>query len=148
MLKGDDLVRFYERLCGPFIHMAQGDKAIWVRYLMSGGSAWAPFTYDVRVGNGVEMPSGSLPLSVKAAFALTTKRIDAVNFGREKIRIIEVKLRAGASAVGQLITYRDLFVRTYPNTPPIEMWLITDQLQPDMISVLIETGINYIEVGY
>jgi len=141
------LLTHYERLYGPFVHMAPNDKAIWLRYLMMGGAQLAPFQYDVRVGTGVQMPSGSSPMELNIAHALTTKRIDALCHVDGKVRIIEVKQRAGLSAIGQLIGYGQLFVKTFPQSPPYELWLVTDQLQPDMSGVLIENNIHYVEVG-
>lgn len=148
MLTGLDLVRFYERQYGPFIGMAPADQAIWVRYLMQGGNLYAPFTYNLRVGDGLQMPPDSSEMDRKTAWALTTKRIDVMCASADALRIIEVKQYAGASAVGQLITYRDLYRKTYNPVHNLEMWLITDQLQPDMKPVLIQSGIFWAEVGH
>lgn len=147
MTELEPLVEVYERRYGPFIHMAPLDKSIWVRYLMQGGEWFAPFTYDLRVGNGVKMPPGTDPMGLRIAHALTTKRIDVLCVVDGRPRIIEVKQRAGASAVGQLITYRDLYHRTFPSQPVPEMLLVTDILQPDMRPVLLQSNIAYYEVG-
>ena len=146
-MRGDDLIKFYERQYGPFTHMAPGDKAIWVRYLMHGGNLFAPFAYDIRVGNGTQMPPGSTNRQLRTAYALSTKRIDVLCAVSGTMRIIEVKQRAGAGAVGQLITYRDLYLLDTANKYPVEMWLITDELQPDMSHVLTGNNIHCVEVG-
>lgn len=141
------IIELYERRFGPFIHMAPLDKSIWVRYLMQGGEQFAPFIYDLRVGNGVQMPAGTDAIGLRAAYALTTKRIDVLCFVNKRARIIEVKQRAGLSAVGQLIGYRDLYHRTVPDQQIPEMLLVTDILQPDMKPVLLQSNIQYYEVG-
>lgn len=141
------LVEVYERRFGPFVHMAPLDKSIWVRYLMQGGEQFAPFTYDLRVGNGVKMPPGTDAMGLRIAHVLTTKRIDVLCFVDQRPRIIEVKQRAGLSAVGQLIGYRDLYHRQFPEQPIPEMFLVTDILQPDMRPVLLQSNIQYYEVG-
>lgn len=146
-MENDELVKFYERKFGPFVHMAPNDKAIWLRYLMAGGDVFGPFTYDVRVGSGITMPAGSDKRAVSAAYALTTKRIDVLCIHNNVTRIIEVKKRAGPDAIGQLITYELLFNRAIDRPTPTEKWLITDELQPDMVHVLIEHSIHYVEVG-
>lgn len=143
----DNLIRWYERQYGPFVHMSQLDKAIWLRYLMAGGSQFAPFIYDLRVGDGVKMPTGSTDFDIRAALALTTKRIDAIAFHANRVRIYEVKQRAGLSAIGQLVGYKTLHDLAFPSSSVSEMWLITDRLQPDMTTPLITAGINYVEVG-
>lgn len=147
MSTADPLIETYERRYGPFIHMAPLDKSVWVRYLMQGGAQFAPFTYDLRVGNGLKMPAGSDSITLRTAYALTTKRIDVLCFVDQRPRIIEVKQRAGLSAVGQLIGYRDLYNRQFPEQPIPEMFLVTDVLQPDMRPVLLESNISYYEVG-
>lgn len=141
------IIELYERRFGPFIHMAPLDKSIWVRYLMQGGEQFAPFTYDLRVGNGLKMPTGTDAMGLRAAYALTTKRIDVLCIVDGRPRIIEVKQRAGLSAVGQLIGYRDLYNRQFPDQPMPEMFLITDILQPDMKPILLQSNIQYFEVG-
>lgn len=146
-MKDDELIRYYERRFGPFVHMSPNDIAIWVRYLIAGGERYAPFTYDVRVGDGVTMPAGSDRRAISAAYALTTKRIDVLCIVNGIARIIEIKKRAGAGAVGQLITYEQLFLQNNPSQLPTEKWLITDELQPDMVPILIQNNISYVEVG-
>ena len=148
MLQGHDLIRFYERQFGPFVHMGAADKAIWVRYLMQGGAAYAPFSYDLRVGHGVEAPRGTGIIGTKAAYALTTKRIDVVCYRGNTVRIIEVKQRAGLSAIGQLIGYRDLYNQQNSDGYAVELMLVTDELQPDMQSILEQQTIAWYEVGY
>ena len=143
----NDLVKFYERTYGPFVHMGESDKAIWIRYLMQGGNAMAPFEYDLRVGDGVDMGPGANSFEVKAAYALTTKRIDVIARQGSTIVIIEVKLRAGLGAIGQLIGYRDLFMKQFPDSTSVEMLLVTDRLQPDMVPLLVQNNIRYYEVG-
>lgn len=142
-----EILAIYERAFGPFVHMSQEEKSIWMRYLQQGGSRNAPFIYDVRVGDGVQMPAGSSSYAVKSAYALTTKRIDVVYFQNGNAVIVEVKRRAGLSAVGQLIGYRDLFKLTPGFTGEIAMLLVTDNLQPDMRPILSDNNISYYEVG-
>lgn len=136
-----------ERQFGPFVHMSQPEKAIWIRWLLAGGTRFAPFRYDIRVGDGLQMPAGSDGFAIRAAYALTTKRIDALYFEGSNAVIVEVKQRAGASAIGQLITYRDLLLRSPYAPATASMLLITDELQPDMETVLRENGIFWNEVG-
>ena len=138
---------WYERLYGPFVHMSQEEKAIWIRWLQAGGTQFAPFKYDIRVGDGLQMPPGSSGYAVRSAYALTTKRIDALYFDGTTSVIVEVKRRAGAGAVGQLITYRDLYEKTPGFTGDTRMLLVTDELQPDMAPVLRQSGIFWNEVG-
>jgi hypothetical protein len=145
-MTNDQLISFYERSFGPFVHMAPLDKSIWSRFLMQGGATFAPFQYDIRVGDGVELPSNATPMDNRVAQALTTKRIDVLAWVNGHIIIIEVKQRAGLSAIGQLVGYKVLYQKQFPENPGIELWLVTDKLQPDMITPLNAANIRYFEV--
>ena len=140
------LANHYERIFGPFTHMGPGDKAIWTTYLMHGGAQFAPFEYDLRVGDGTQLPDGSNQLSRSIALALTRKRIDVLYFFQNRPVIVEVKQRAGLSAVGQLLGYRKLYMTDHPDHGEPMLLLVTDVLQPDMIPILIENNIQYFEV--
>lgn len=136
----------YERQFGPFVHMGPEDKAIWLRFLLRGGTRFAPFQYDLRVGEGIKMPADASARERHIAQTLTTKRIDVVWMHNGETIICEVKKRAGSTAIGQLILYSDLYRKTFPDMPPPRRVLITDQLEPDMAATLIENDIQYIEV--
>jgi hypothetical protein len=143
MLNTSDTLREYERAFGPFVHMSPAEKAIWLRFLQMGGTQFAPFSYDVRVGDGLQMPAGSTSYDIKAAAALTTKRIDVLYFIRTTAVIVEVKVRAGLGALGQLVGYRDLFLKGGTNGTDARMLLITDSLQPDVAQVLEQNGVAW-----
>ena len=147
MASESEILKFYERQYGPFVHMSEPEKAIWLRYLIQGGAILAPFTYDIRVGDGVDMGPDATGFEVRTAHALTTKRIDAIGRRGSTIVIIEVKQRAGLGAIGQVLGYRDLYLHTFGNSTPVEVLLITDQLQPDMDRILASQSIPFYEVG-
>lgn len=143
---GDATLRQYERAYGPFVHMSQEEKAIWLRFLQQGGTMYAPFHYDVRVGDGLQMPPGSSSYEIKSARALTTKRIDVLFFDRILPVVVEVKRRAGLGVIGQLIGYRDLFLKDQTTFEIAAMLLVTDELQPDLAGILEQQGIRYVIV--
>ena len=132
---------------GRFVHMMPNEVPIWARWLEGEGARYAPYEYDVAVGEGVQLPEEASELERRIAAELTRKRIDAVSRQVGVVRIFEVKPRAGLSAVGQLLGYRELYRQTFRHRGPIELWLITDRLQPDMEPVLRRHGIIWREVG-
>lgn len=142
-----EIIRHAERLYGPFVHMAPNDKAIWTRYLMNGGNQAAPFLYDHRVGNGITMPAGSGRIAEATAYALTTKRIDALSYRASVWTIYEVKQRAGLTAIGQLIGYRELLREQIQPADFIALVLVTDEAQPDMHRLCDNEMIVLVEVG-
>lgn len=143
----NELRKMYERQFGPFVHMGPEDKAIWLRFLMAGGTRFAPFTYDLRVGEGLRLPPTATEKELTIAQALTTKRIDVVWMHDDQTVICEVKKRAGSTAIGQLILYADLFAQTFPDMPTPRKFLLTDRLEPDMTSTLIQHDITFVEIG-
>lgn len=143
----NELRQFYERQFGPFVHMGPEDKAIWLRFLLLGGTRFAPFTYDLRVGDGLRLPPTATGREKTIAHALTTKRIDVIWMQDGQTVICEVKKRAGSTAIGQLILYADLFRHTFPDMPEPRKFLLTDRLEPDMTATLIASDITYLEIG-
>lgn len=141
-----ELGKTYERIYGPYTHMGPGDKAIWSAYLIHGAAQFAPFTYDLRVGEGAFVGPNPDRLTQSIAAALTRKRIDVLYFDNGIPVIVEVKQRAGLTAVGQLLGYQKLFMQDNPTLPKPKLVLVTDVLQPDMIPLLIEHNISYYEV--
>lgn len=137
----------FEHQYGPFSGMAPGDQAIWCRWLANGGGAWAPFEYNIRVGNGTIMPPDATEFERQQAYYLSTKRIDALGTINGVLTIIEVKTRAGLSAIGQMLGYRDLFLQQRPTVTRVNMLLVTDALQPDMLTLLTSNGIFVDIVG-
>ncbi len=147
-MSANELLITYERLFGPFVHMGTADKAIWLRFLMQGGNQYAPFEYDVRVGDGLPVPAGEDEMYKRINYVLTTKRIDVVFEHSGTLWIVEVKQRAGLTAIGQVLGYRDLYQWTFPKAQNVGMWIVTDTLQPDMQLPLTMNNIRYTEVGY
>jgi len=141
----DQLPTLEERF-GPFVHMGRDEVEIWKRFLLNGGDSFAPFKYDIRVGEGIKMPEGSSPLSISIAWLNTTKRIDALSTSFGQVTLFEVKVRAGASVIGQLLTYRTLYHSTFNYNGRINLWVITDRLQPDMTAPLEIASIHWQEV--
>lgn len=146
-MNNKDLLTSFERLYGPFLHMAPRDKSIWLRFLINGGFQFAPFLYDVRVGNGNPLPTNATARLTALNYALTTKRIDVIFHHNDETVIVEVKHWAGLGAVGQLIGYQELYKQTFPDQGTPRMLLVTDKLQPDMEGLLNSYDIRFAEVG-
>ena len=115
---------------------------LWNRFLDRYGAEWSAFEYDVRVGP----PSGAargFDAQTQAVFeALTRLRIDAVGYRGPEIWLLEVKPFAGISAVGQLIGYRELFLRERPEVAEVALGVVTDRFTPAVGEVLASQGIQ------
>ncbi|MBA7612647.1 hypothetical protein ES703_19883 [subsurface metagenome] len=112
-------------------HMMPADIIIWTRYLKTNPFPQARISYDLHVGTPAGPLDGLTPEYQEMALALSTKRIDAVVYETRRTGIVEVKPYAGSGAIGQVLTYRLLYIREFPGSPqPIAM-ILTDYPQRD-----------------
>jgi hypothetical protein len=100
------------------------------------------FSYNVRVGNGID-PGPEYPAIYRDQYIENTqKRIDVIAWKGEQPTIIEVKDRATASSMSQILTYKTLWPITFPNTRPPKLLLVTNRVAADMPMVLDASGIT------
>lgn len=97
---------------------------------------------NVRIGAGFD-PGAAWPEEQRRNAIMNTKlRIDAVAYNGEKPTLIEVKRRAGASAIGQLLTYEAVWMKDFPATPEPGLALVTNDLQDNMMPLVTKAGIQ------
>lgn len=127
-------------------HMLPADVALWERWLDRHGDFFSAVEYDVHVGGAIErLPVWSDQL-VEMASTLAAKRIDVVGHRPGEVWIIEVKPEAGTSAIGQLVSYRILYIEKFkPATEPV-CCLVTDNLVPDERFLLDHLGFKFFVV--
>jgi len=125
-----------------FPHMLPAESAIWSAFLEKYGSGWKNYRYDVHVGEGISVGPDYDIMTQGLARALTQKRIDAVGERQGVIWIFEVKVQAALSALGQLMGYRTLYEKTFPETRHISLAIVTDQVLPDDRYVFEAHGIK------
>lgn len=122
--------------------MAKMDYELWNKFIAEKGREYDSFDYDVKVGKGVK-PTGDVPANLAADFeSLTKKRIDAVGYQPGGVTLIEVKPRAGTSALGQLLSYSDLYKSTFPGNNIKQLALVTAFINPDEENVYDKYGIK------
>jgi len=98
--------------------------------------------YCVRVGEGTD-PGPGYPEEIRRqAIANSQKRIDAIAWQGQVPTIVEVKDRAGASAIGQLVTYRALLPAIPGQRGAPRLMLVANRVAPDILPVIIENDIT------
>ncbi len=128
--------------------MLPNEIPLWERWLALYGSEYEKFAYDVHVGRGTD-PGPTYEQKWRSlAITLTQKRIDAIGKKEGVLYIFEVKPDAGLSAVGQLLSYRDLYRRDFNYIGPIRMAIVTTKIDDDIRYVMKKNGIDIYEVGY
>jgi hypothetical protein len=122
--------------------MAPREVIIFRAWLALHQNEYDRFEYNVRVGNGTD-PGAQYPAIYRQQYIENTqKRIDAVAWKGQQPTIVEVKDRATASCMSQILTYKALWPLTFPNTPAPKLLLVTNRVAADMPLVLDASGIT------
>lgn len=109
-------------------HMVGDEKQVWNRFVVKFPKRFDTVDYDFRVGEGMPYQDDWEPNIRRMVTALTQKRIDVVGWNGDRPTIIEVKVRAGLSALGQVLGYIELFkseLPSFPNPRPMIVCEIT-----------------------
>jgi hypothetical protein len=129
-------------LAQKFTHLLPGEVSLWQRYLAQHGEYFDRFEYDIHVGQGVPLDPAWPPEIIRAALALTQKRIDVVGYAGSEVWIFEIKPDAGLSALGQLLAYKMLWERDRGVPSRMYLAIVTDRLNPDEEYLFSSHGIR------
>lgn len=119
-------------------HLFPRDLAIWKKYLLTpDAQTYLGFDYDIKVGQAqidlLELNTAENRLKA----GTLAKRIDVVAFlSPSTVDLVEVKSENVPAALGQLITYKQLFKDTYPQFLTVSLLLVTDHNDPDLLPIL------------
>jgi hypothetical protein len=128
---------------GKYPHMFPHDINIWERFLDTYGSEYILFDYDIKVGTGVPPESGIAENYARMQDILSKFRIDCVGILPSSIDIIEVKPNASLSAIGQLLSYVELYKRDFLPSSPVRGVIVTDRELPDIRHLTEVHGFGY-----
>lgn len=119
---------------------------VWRAWLQLHQAEYDRFDYNIRLGTDVD-PGPDFPDNIrKAAIALNSLRVDAVGYQGAQPTIFEVKRRAGPQNIGQLLTYRHLWVATFPTSPAPQLVLVFNTLSQHILGVASASGIQLSQV--
>lgn len=125
-----------------FLHLMPAEKKLWASWMQEHGDQWTGYVYDVHVGQGRPAPD-HYPANIQAmALSISQYRIDVIARKAGVLWIFEVKPYAGTAALGQLVSYEDLYRWTFNFTDPIKKALVTDVLRPDIKALADARGIT------
>lgn len=127
-------------------HMLEDEARIWTRFLETTELHFEKISYDVHLGAGV-LPLPGDPVYMRHLLsAVTKKRVDAIGETREDIWIFEVKPRISMSALGQLVTYFELYQAEYRPTKAVMLAAIGERQAPDIRAAFDLYAVNIILV--
>lgn len=122
-------------------HLIQEDIRVWERFMEKYPGRFETVDYDFRVGQGTSVPGEWGNNMMRMARMLSQKRIDVIGWIDEDPTIIEIKSRVGLSALGQVLGYRTLFVKYFPNFPRPKLMVVCERISGDDLTVLKGNGI-------
>lgn len=125
-----------------YTHLLPQDAPVLTAFLSENGSRYSRVDYDVRVGAGRD-PGPDFDANIRQmALDLSRRRCDAVGITDARVHIIEVTDTAGTTALGQLITYANLYAQDHPNAPQPHLIIAARSMQTDMSRAYAALGIE------
>jgi hypothetical protein len=119
---------------------------VWQAWLMQHQTEYERFDYNVRLGTNVD-PGPDFPPNIrKAAIAINSLRVDAVGWQGSQPTIFEVKRRAAPNNIGQLLTYKHLWVDQFPTGPAPKLVLVFNDISQHILGVSQASGIQLAQV--
>jgi len=125
-------------------HMLSEDIGVWSKYLSDPIVPIKDVWYDVRVGKPVRLSAGASEMELRIAAGLTRKRIDVVAAVGGGFWVIEVKPIASMLALGQILSYRTLFVQEYAVQGEVWPVVVCDEIDDDLIDEFGMLGVSVI----
>lgn len=127
-------------------HLIGEDTDVWNRFILKYPGKFDTVDYDVHVGRGVDtspIPEGKYQ---QYWANLTKKRIDVIGWKNGLATIIEVKKRVSLFTLGQILGYRFLYLREFPELKSVSTLIICSSIDQDDIDVLNHYGIHFVRV--
>jgi hypothetical protein len=123
------------------------ERRIWERFRSAPPWPIDSERFSVRLGEGQIIPPGTPDWLARDIKALTQKRADVIVQSGLTTWIIEIKPRAGFSALGQLLGYGLLYVAEYDPPRPPNLAVVAETTQPDLAAALGNFSIQLYLVG-
>lgn len=133
------LLELFTRM--QFPERTQRESALIRDFLTHHIHEYDEYQFSVRVGQGLTPdPTHLTGIQFNSAHS-TKKRIDIVAWQGRQATIFEVKFRANPAAIGQLTTYRHLWMEENPNELEPQLACIARYTDPDTARVFAAAGI-------
>lgn len=124
------------------VHLLGHERRIWRKFSAAPAFPLDRVVFDLRLGQGAPVQPEWDTAIQHMARVLTQKRVDVLAFSGSDTWILEIKERAGLSALGQLLGYGTLYVQQFNPSSPPRLGVVAEDLMSDIGSVLGEFGIS------
>ena len=129
-----------------YAHMKPADIELWERFIKEFPEMYDSVQYDVPVGEGPMFDTLITEETGAHDERLYKRKIDVVGFKKDEIDIIEVKPKAGSSAIGQVLMYRNLYTKDYKPPKYPKCVIITDTISNDVADFATEAEVQMVVV--
>lgn len=118
------------------------EDAVAKAWLTKHQAEYSAVQFNVRLGTGVILASSDPEYMKRFARAATTKRADMILFNGDLVTIVEVKIRIGGSALGQLQLYRKLYMAEHPEVKTPALVAVGQTIEPDVAELYADHGVT------
>ncbi|MBA7604197.1 hypothetical protein ES703_11316 [subsurface metagenome] len=123
-------------------HMLKPDIPVWYRFLSLYGAPFLNLYYDCSLGGPLLLDKDKMDPLKKMWRQLLVKRADSIAELEDEVWIIEVSADPGLRAIGQLQSYRVLWVRDPKIFKPERLILVSETIEEDLLDVASTYGIQ------
>lgn len=127
--------------------MLKNDIPVWWRFLNSWSWKFEKIYYDVLLGGPRYTTTQLKDPLLRMWRAQLSKRADAIAELTNEIWIIEVATTPGLRAIGQLQTYRALWIRDTKIIKPEKLVIVCEDIEPDFAEAASMHGIMIFVLG-
>ncbi len=127
-------------------HLIGEDTEVWNRFISKFPDRFNTVDYDVHVGKGADTSPIPDETSKNYWENLTKKRIDVIGYKDTFVTIVEVKKRASLFTLGQVLGYRFLYLREFPEVLLVRTLIVAAAISQDDRDTLKHYGIDFIIV--
>lgn len=122
--------------------MVETEIAIMKRWIVAHAADFDRIEFEVRLGPGGDAPASWTDAQRAEYKHLTQRRADAIAWLGDHAAIIEVKSRLKPQDLGQLLSYRWLFINDNPTLPHPRLIAIAIRGAEEVINTLRVHGID------
>ena len=136
--------RFAYGKLAKYPHMKPADVRIWERFVADHRDFFVRVDYDFHVGKGADFRSSDESTPDGRENRLYQKKIDVVGYREDSTTLIEVKPIADVKALGQILTYKELYMQNRKGKPGPHMLVICEKIMAEMKDVYKGKGISVV----
>lgn len=120
----------------------EGESAVLRDWIRAHGAEYDEIKVSVRLGAGADVDENLPENYRRMAGYVTRHRADAVARVGDSVTVVEAKIKVTSSVLGQLRTYRRLYLEDHPNVSDVNMLAVGRYGNLTTIRVLQAEGVD------